>query len=286
MVYVLWTGGWDSTYLLCKRAREGMVQPIYLRIRRENEPWELKAQTEILSMLREQYHITTILEPIILDENTLPPFPDYDVAYKRLRYNLGWMYRSLGKVPLLYPQCEIGIEGPAPGFRDNNLGRIETYMLSHGLLIRDGIVDPDAGDADVRMIYGGFHWPILHINALQMLSDIRVWGWESVFHHTRTCNASLSENCGVCSGCEVKWRYGDAFRFLFHEEALKNHEIKTWLLTEKGYSYAKEFTRYIVTEGTASVYPMNKDRSKLFRSYFKMLKDTWPEGREMHAPLL
>lgn len=304
MIYILWSGGWDSTYLLCKRAREvdDIIQPVYEVFPRPNTTNERKQRLEILSMLREKADIkATIRDPIEIAEDALPPSEEYNAAYDALKDSISHMYRSIGKMALLFPGAEIGIEAPAPGTRD--IGRIEKMMINGGLEIDDeGNVTPNVGDKNILLIYGGFKYPLLHINAAQMLDEVKEWGYEDIFRKTRSCVSSLGRQCGVCNNCEVKWKYGDTFSFLFDDRAKKDHKIKTFLQTvdsEKGTNYAELFTQYIMNGDWVSVngdasalakdssdYQKAQQQSGTIMQYFSLLENNWPDAKNINAPII
>lgn len=90
MRYILWTGGIDSTYLLCKCARENdePIQPLYIifsfPVAKSKSARELDAQEKLLLRIREKEEILAeIKEPILLQENELPENKEFDAIYDR-----------------------------------------------------------------------------------------------------------------------------------------------------------------------------------------------------------
>lgn len=300
MHYVLWSGGFDSTYLLCKRAREEatVIQPVYEVFPRYNTTNERKHRLELLNLIRAKKDIKgTIRDPIEIAKEALPISEEYDAAYERKKDIVGPMYASLGKMALLFPGCEIGIEAPAPGFRPNDIGQIEQCMIDHGLKLDDnGNVTPGVGDPDILLLYGGFSFPILHINAAQELADFKTWGYDDVIKKTWTCTCALDRQCGVCHNCEVKWRYGDTFRWMFNERAQKDHDIKLWLEgkdKKENTGYADAFTQYVMNGDWYSEESEDREskeerqqRSENLMAYFSYLENNWPNVEDINAPAL
>lgn len=247
MRYILWTGGWDSTYLLAQRAREGgIIQPVYEKIQRDNLIRERKARQAILPMLRRAAGIRAkIMDPIEVSEESLPTSPAYDKAYETWKGKIAPIYRSLGKMGMLYPGCEIGIEAPAPGTR--KIGRTEKIMKDGGLILDDeGRIMPEKGDPALLEIFGRLSFPLLHTNAAEMLSDVKAWGYLDIFRNTWTCDTGLPKRCGVCHNCETKWKYGDTFRWMFSPEAQRDHAIKVKLSEQRGEELADQFMWYVM----------------------------------------
>lgn len=294
MRYILWSGGWDSTYLLCKRARESdeEIQPIcmapngYARVDKERA-----ARWNIFSLLQGKKDIKAkIRVPIEIPEDGLPPWEEYDAAYKRTYAKhpeeLEGMFGCLGRITKFFPQPEIGIEAPAPDSRTNNIGKMEALMLGSGLkLDAEGKVTPGVGDADILMILGCYQWPILHINEAQMLEDVKAWGYfDDIFQHTRSCYTNEDRCCGVCRACDIKLMYGDAFKFQFDEKALKDHAIKAWL-ENKGGKYADYFKTYAMN-GNWVTLDDDTEKTKELITYFNDLEANWPKVDDINAPAL
>lgn len=312
MRYILWSGGWDSTYLLCKRARESdeTIQPVYVSYHHGNEVNERKRRLTLLDMIRAKADIAAVINPPIeISKEALPPSEEFDAAYERCRETIEGMYGKnmfsfLGRIALVFSEPEIAIEAPAPGTREK--GKIEELMTEGGLQIDDdGHVTPGVGDPDILKIFGCFRYPVLRVNAAQMLEDVKTWGYfVDVFHNTWSCYSGLERQCGVCNACEVKWRYGDTFLWRFDARAQKDHAIKRHLQqidAEKGTKYADYFTRYVMngdwvtadietaqplSARTSDAYKLTQQKSEKLMQYFSYLENNWPEAKDINAPII
>ena len=141
MKYIYWSVGLDSTYLLCKTARNTteQIQPVYIIFpetrSRGAADLEMRAQNDLLPLIRAENGITaTILKPIQIKEEDIPHDVEFENAYERM-YNEDilskhYMYRSLGKLAKQYPDIMIGIEAPPPNTRANNIGKTEEAITS------------------------------------------------------------------------------------------------------------------------------------------------------------
>lgn len=310
MRYILWSGGWDSTYLLCKRARESeeTIQPVYVNYRHGNAVNERKRRNTLIGLIRGKSDIKAkINSPIEIEEDALPQSEEYDAAYGRLKEKIESMYgdnmfRFMGRIALIFPQPEIAIEAPIPGVR--SVGRIEQLMKDGGLEIDDeGKITPGVGDPDILLVFGCYQYPIRKITEIQMIEDVKSWGYfDDVFQNTWSCYSGLDRQCGVCHACEVKWGSGDAFLWRFDERAQKDHAIKEYLKTideENGTGYAELFTNYVmngdwvtVNNGSSTLeegtdeYKSVQQKSENIMGYFSYLENNWPNAKDINAPTI
>lgn len=291
MRYILWSGGFDSTYLLCKRAREeeGIIQPVYEVVTRYSTAAERKQRIELLKLIRAKPEVkATIRDPIEISEENVPESAEYDAAYERWKDKISRQWVTIGKMGLIFPHAEIAIEAPPPARNMGHTGRTETLMLENGLSIDgEGNITEGVGDADLLLLFGNLRFPILHTNAAEELAAFKEWGWMDVAKATRTCITLLDRQCGVCKSCELKWMYGDAFRFLFTERAQKDHEIKEWL-RKKDEKYVELFESYVrngdwVTV-TAETDEASQAKTEAMNRYFSYLENNWPNAGDINAP--
>ena len=298
MRYILWTGGLDSTYLLCKCARESNepIQPLYILFKetvvRNEAAHEIKAQNELLPLIRAKAGIVAeIKDPIRFKEDELPASEKFDSAYERKKGDVilssYFMYRGLGKLALEYPGLMIGIEAPAPGTRI--IGRTEESMNSYGLTI-DGegnVLMSENGDKDMFVIYGGLKFCMIRINAVEELTAFKEWGYDDLPALCRTCVIDLDYQCGVCSNCETKMKYGDAFKDLMPRGYI-NHKIKEYLQSidkDEETDYGQYYTWFIwgdetlgngLFDGDGVTVYINKETSLNLVQWFNALRKAYP----------
>lgn len=242
-VNILWTGGWDSTFRLCQLSRmDGVeVQPVYFYKEgvsdRTNWKKEIQAQNTLLPLLRQKEATKAcILNPIRLTEKDLPQSKNFDQAFEKWKSSplMPGQLHFLGKLPLLFPKLEYCIEGPTLKRRQQGfkLGKTQVFLEEHGFRFHfrpDGYADMDTSQADpeLKLLWGGFTFPILGITEMAMVSIIRSWGYEDLFKYTWTCDYGGEEPCGVCHNCETKWASG--MLNFFPPSAIRNHKIKRYL---------------------------------------------------------
>lgn len=242
-VNILWTGGWDSTFRLCQLSRmDGVeVQPVYFYKEgvsdRTNWKKEIQAQNTLLPLIRQKEATKAcILNPIRLTEKDLPQSKNFDQAFEKWKSSplMPGQLHFLGKLPLLFPKLEYCIEGPTLKRRQQGfkLGKTQVFLEEHGFRFHfrpDGYADMDTSQADpeLKLLWGGFTFPILGITEMAMVPIIRSWGYEALFKYTWTCDYGGEEPCGVCHNCETKWASG--MLNFFPPSAIRNHKIKRYL---------------------------------------------------------
>lgn len=318
MRYILWSGGWDSTYMLCKLARESdeTIQPVYISYssgfyKHGNEAAERKARAELLNLIREKTDIKAkIQEPIEIREDALPDTDEYETAYSECKSAIEALYGEknlfyyFGKASLIFPDIAVGMEAPPPGTRENDVGRFSKLLQDNGLRVDDdGNVNGDNATKAFQIVLGNMRYPLLKINEIQMISDVKEWGYfDDVFQKTWSCYSGMERQCGVCRSCEVKWMSGDAFEWRFDDKAKKDHEIKQYLTSideTNGTSYANYFVKYIlngnwvtVNDGTSAMsedsdeYKQMQQKSENLMQYFSYLENKWPEAKDINAPTI
>lgn len=289
MRYILWSGGWDSTYLLCKMARESSesIQPIYIvRPECSNTPYERMARRTMLPLIRAKDEtLAEILNPIEIKEEDLPEDAVIDAAYEKYAGKVMLLYGFMGKAAKLYPGLAIAAEAPAPGTRE--ISRTKQYILDGGLSV-DGkgtLTRGKNADKDAWALFGGLTFPLLDVNKAQMMEDVIAWGWlDDIFKFTFGCYRPSVDYCGVCGVCELELAYGDIFDWRFTEEAKKHHAIKKWLAENKGDEYAEAFRAYVMNNhSVSSTMTANAAEVKL---YFDFLEKYYPNIEGIYAPVL
>lgn len=223
-IQILWTGGFDSTYIMMKYARQDvLIHPLYVvRQERLSKEHELRAMNTILALLKNEPTTKAYFFDIeIIDENLIYPDEEILNAYKRIRsneYPLGSQYISLARLAKFNPGLYLGLPKKAKGGMLNRL-------KEHGRLLSSDSVcycDPENMDPDYYTIFGNFCFPIHDNTEEDILADIKEWKQEHIFSHIWFCHHPVNDKpCGVCVPCRMKL---DAhLEFLFPEEAIKRY---------------------------------------------------------------
>lgn len=138
------------------------------------------------------------LEEIPKDENIT-------VAYDRLckSVKLGSQYEWLARLTKIYPGLEIGIEKPS-GEYSGCVDAIETF----GKMKEDSgvrVIDPDRSSEDCNLLFGGFRFPIIDVTEMEMVNNIKQWGYEDIMKMIWFCHSPIKGRpCGICRPCQQK----------------------------------------------------------------------------------
>lgn len=226
MVHIFWTSGWDSTYRLIELSRMPVtVEPVYCIDRgRKSIEIEKSAMNEILKQLRAKPETKAEILPIKeIDIALLPENKDITKAFKTILASghIGSQHEWLAKAALDYPGIEIGIEKPigALGGCTSALSKFAEMVQVNGMWK----IDPSASSWEALQIFGNLTFPILGINELEMLDNIKRWGYEDVMSHIWFCLVPINGRpCGVCHSCTLKIERG--MGWLLPPEAHKRYK--------------------------------------------------------------
>ena len=299
MKYILWSGGFDSTYLLCKCARETNeeIQPIYIifpeAVDRGSAAKEMEAQDELLPLIKIQNGIkATILPPIRIKEEDLPTRPDFEESYEKVQNNeflsRRYMYRALGRLTGEYPNLMVGIEAP-PESVDRGRGNTVNALSEHGIdILPDGTVSLRTnGNVDMYNVFKGLQFCMINTTAHEELESLKNWGYEELIPLCRTCCTGLNQACGVCAACKTKMECGEDFK-RYMPRGYVNYKIKEYV---KQFSEleAYYFTLFVWGGGTIRtgrfrvnigrcIHDMfiSSNTAKKYEAWFNALLDNYP----------
>lgn len=211
VVKILWTGGWDSTYRIVELFREQVqIQPIYCcDPSRGSMRKEVETMENIRDALLKKAKLGGITENILpikyirLEE--IPKDENITAAYDRLckSVKLGSQYEWLARLTKIYPGLEIGIEKPS-GEYSGCVDAIETF----GKMKEDSgvrVIDSDRSSEDCNLLFGGFRFPIIDVTEVEMVNNIKQWGYEDIMKMIWFCHSPIKGRpCGICRPCQQK----------------------------------------------------------------------------------
>lgn len=232
-VYILWTGGWDSSYRMVELARKNViVQPLYVYgDGRVSEQYEIRAMHLILKKLKSKKETRAELKPVrFTSKHEILPNKEITFAYNSIakETGLGSQHEWLARLAYMYPGLELGTES-AP----LELSRILTAINNYGDLKYDQetatyILDKDKSSNELSLVLGNFRYPIIKKTGSDMLKQIIEWNYEDVMENVWVCHTPIfGKPCGTCHPCELKIETG--MGFLMSHGSLKryNHRKKT-----------------------------------------------------------
>ena len=215
MVYILWTGGWDSTYRVVELSkRDIVIQPIYVKDSgRKSVPYELKAMNQIVSLLKTMNETKALFSPLkVIDLTDIPENAEITKAYQLFKKeaDMGSQHDWLARLALQYPGMELCIEKAL-----GDHAPIRQSINRHGKLINTGdgfIVDKEHSSKELNLILGNLKLPIFEKTEKEMRRDIHEWGYDNVMSHIWFCHTPINgKPCGLCSPCTTKMTSDMAF---------------------------------------------------------------------------
>ena len=209
--HVLTTGGYDSTFMLCKLGRKDIIiQPHYVIFeRRRSTDIELERLRIILNELPKKPGIQAVFKPLqVHQQSECEPCKKTEAAYKKCwdKYSLGWQYLYLAELSRKYPGIAIGQEHYS--FRPGRLSNM-LFKDGHMIFTEDGTgYLPDDADADVLWLFKDYTFPIANISEQMMISQIEKWNYEDIMSYIWFCYSDQynGEPCGMCNPCIGKIR--------------------------------------------------------------------------------
>lgn len=135
----------------------------------------------------------------------IPKDKKITAAYHHLckSVKLGSQYEWLARLTKIYPGLEIGIEKPS-GEYSGCVDAIESF----GKMKEDSgvwIIDPDRSSEECNLLFGGFRFPIINVTEVEMVNNIKQWGYEDIMKMIWFCHSPIKGRpCGICRPCQQK----------------------------------------------------------------------------------
>lgn len=227
--YILWTGGWDSTYRMVELSRQELtVQPVYvIDDGRKSAEKEKEVMADILHALREHPQTkATLMDVKYIPKQEIPANEAITLAYRKVRQeqSLGGQYDWLARLAVQYPGIELGVEKPL-----GQGGGCNTLIARCGKLReQDGIycIDRENSSRECVLLLGNFTFPIRGKTVVDMIDTVARWGYEDIMKKIWFCNAPIGGCvCGMCNPCRQKMEGG--MDWLLPEAAQKRYRTHT-----------------------------------------------------------
>lgn len=227
--YVLWTGGFDSTFMILKYAREEfIIQPVYvIDPERRSTQYELNAMKAIIKLLETKYaaDIKAEIRPVrIIEMKDIPPDARITSYYNDLseRIKIGSQYEWLSRLATMFPFLDIGVEKHIDAFG----GCSSAIKNDGGFIDYNGIGQLNVLKSSEQTIalFGKFRFPIYQYTGTEMLALVHAWGWDEIIQKSWFChNPILNLPCGMCRPCQQKME--DCLDFLLPKGAQKRYKL-------------------------------------------------------------
>ena len=228
-IEMLWSGGWDSTYMLCMEARKPItIRPYYIVFHRPGEKEERSAIFRIFKKIKQHKEFKARILPVKFIDKEVIKVPDEikRVFYKfRPDYSLGGQYLQLSSFALQHEGIYLGQER----FYENP-GHLTKLLYDKGKLTFDnnqvGYLDKTCSDEDVFLLFGHYRFPIALKNELMMVDDAKRLGFIDIMDESWFCYYPTKDGkpCGTCLPCITKYNQHMYDRLPL--EALARAEVK------------------------------------------------------------
>lgn len=269
-IEMLWSGGWDSTFMLCKLLREyDEVQPYYIRFHRSGEEMEMKAINEITDLLEEHKNLKGRLLPVTYVEHTSIKFPGWLVeAWKKYRdepYTVSKQYLFLAAFAIKHKGIAVGQERYY-----EKPGHITRLMYKKGhMKFRDdgtGYFNKKDCDKDVYALFGNAVYPVCLDSELMMKDKAEAWGMMDIMDKSWFCYQPINgKPCGMCGPCKVKMKQHMDFLFdpfLLSCGLVDNYLFESCMKTRNGTWMFALFERYVREFRSKAVFNTSNDFAK------------------------
>lgn len=229
IVNILWSGGWDSTYMLIQQLQKGkIVQPVYIVFnKRLINDLELKAMDTIRNNLLKINKFKDKILPIkFINERDIPDNQEITNSRNYLyeKYGLGIQYSTIAKYALMDKGIMLGLEKtPTKG------AGITQAIRNDAKLVLDEddvlVIDTNNSDKYINDLFGNIKFPILDITEVEMKEKLLEWNLLYIMDDVWFCYTPIDgKPCGVCHPCEQKISCG--MGYLMSDEALNRYQIK------------------------------------------------------------
>ena len=209
-IYVLWTGGWDSTFRLVQIQKEYtdkavIVQPVYISGNgRKSEAVEIETMNNMLPVLR-KLGPNEILDLLIVNLSEIPENEEISSAYNRMtkEVRLGTQYDWIARLATLYPGIEVGIEKPNGEYS----GCSEAIAKFGGIIAHNNnyYLDKEKSSEDCKLVFGNLAFPIFETTETEMVELVHKWHCEDVMAKIWFCHTPIDgQPCGYCRPCQQK----------------------------------------------------------------------------------
>lgn len=226
-VHLFITGGWDSTFMLCKLSRRSVtVKPIYvLNPKRKSHNKELAVAKTIIKAVRKHPNTKAEIKNLkIINLSDINVDQNVISARHRIMKKtgiIGYQYDYLATVAKGIGMVGLGIEKDLTNQEDGASAALK--RLAKLKLGRYGwIVDQSVSDPDVNLIFGHIIFPIIDMTELEMVEWTKKYGYTEIMSLIWFCHSPIhGQPCGLCRPCEEK--INSKMDFLLPEESIKRY---------------------------------------------------------------
>ena len=240
---VFWTGGWDSTFEMCRLSLKPIqIEPVYLIMDKPyhvGQEYEIRAQDKILDMLKKRDTTKAEILPLTrvhIKHIFIPKF--IKEMYERINFtfdSLGSQYYYFGAYAFKHPGMMVMISDYY-----HSVARTMRYIRKCNCRFDDEgtmYIVKKGSDPDWYNIFGRCLFPLASINQDDITKWIEEHQFWDVMKNTWTCYYPIDgKPCGFCHACNTKLK--QHLDFLIPEEARKRGFVFNYLCSQ--YEFSKE----------------------------------------------
>ena len=216
IVHILWTGGLDSTYRMVELSRQKcVIQPHYAMVRRNIE-YELKAISEIITILSHNKRTIAEIRPVeTLQKSELEEYEDILQAWDFLHEKKGFNSSQYYYLALYARQKKLKLE---MGIQFSEGGSVvevvdESYLTDCPDNSDVMMIDPEKGSHEWASftLFQDFLFPksLYHKTKREEIEELKRLGYDEVLKKVWTCfHPVFGMPCGHCFACQSARKEG------------------------------------------------------------------------------
>lgn len=222
MKHVLWTSGFDSTYVVMKYLLEGeTVQPIYFSQvdKRNSQKIEEKAIGELTSLIRSSFPelANSLLDTqFVVIECTAEidkKLSDLGGHGKSFRYPIGTQTAMMAHFCQYFPEpIYLGVEHAESSIREGEMSRTHKFFFKYLSFDANGCGYIDetkllTEKEKLLTIYKNLRFPVIKMTKQDMYDDSKDKNFKHILDETWSCwyphrPSNLGKGCGRCFACK------------------------------------------------------------------------------------
>ena len=210
-VEVLWSGGFDSTFMVVNYLMQGYtVKPYYILFDRDWHQREINTLKKLSDVISSCEIISGKLLPFtVVPKSSLKVVKKIENAWEKFKgepYYAAKQYVYFSFFFFFHSGIAIGQERyySEPGHTTRLM-----YEKGHMKFTKDGVGYFNVKDCHplVYALYGKSVYPVCLLTNRMMMDKFKEWGLEKIAFMTLSCHYPISgEPCGVCDPCITKIR--------------------------------------------------------------------------------
>lgn len=203
--YVLWSGGWDSTFRVIQLYKRGItLQPIYIvDSGRTSYEKEIETIQSLSSQIESKFENSKgeILPVKFIQKENIPTNIYYRIIHKIIKWRRG----RIGKQYYWLACLAKEYEGLEQGFHRADRDCLIYFHEVTEIIDETGknwVVNPKKMDFFKSQLFKKIKFPLMYISKQGMKEFAEKNGFIDIMNNTWFCHNSGSKACGKCNPCK------------------------------------------------------------------------------------